>query len=138
MADASKNQSSWCDRLSPRLVRLIARNGRKPMTHRQIVERSGLSNGTVVRLSKLENWDTVTVGARRKFLAACRVSKNNLWRHLQFLRRQFDLNRTHPPFEYTRAFSERWQHSKSENARREFYMGFSELKALKILRDEKK
>lgn len=78
------------NRLSPRLVRLLARsaNGRHGLSHREIAALSGLSVGTVGRLSTMNDWETVSVSVARRFSAACGVDHLRVGRHMDYLKRR--------------------------------------------------
>ena len=62
-------------RFPPVLVRLLAKDGRRALSDREIVAASGgrLTIADVKRLSLLGSWDDVSVRHLRAFLVACNV-----------------------------------------------------------------
>lgn len=79
------------NRFPPCLARMVARkqNGRgaKRLPLREIAERSGLSYGVVVRLSRQRSWDNVPIAVADKFMAACGIDPLHPKRKLWYLRR---------------------------------------------------
>lgn len=55
------------------MCRILARDHRQSMTVDAIASRCGLSNRSVIRLSKLHSWDSVRVGVALRFMSACGV-----------------------------------------------------------------
>lgn len=80
---------AFCDRMPPRLCRLVARerHGRKGLSLRQIAQRSGLSLACVSELSRRATWRGLKIETVEAFSRACGVDLFRLRRHVQFLKR---------------------------------------------------
>lgn len=72
----------------PCMCRLVARNGRRPMSHREIAKASGLSVDTVARLSLKMDWSGVKIDVAVKFSAGCNVNHMALERTMDYVRRR--------------------------------------------------
>lgn len=57
--------------LPPIMIRLLAKEGPKPLTTEQIAERSGLSPERITSISWLTTWGGVDIVEMEKFLKAC-------------------------------------------------------------------
>lgn len=77
------------DRASPRLCRLLARkkHGLLPMSNADIALRSGLARSTVNKIGQMQNWDRVTVGVMKRFMAGCGVDPWLLYKQFNYWRR---------------------------------------------------
>jgi hypothetical protein len=98
------------DKLPPILVRLLARQGGRPMSMSGIAQASGLEMHTVDALSWSLDWNTVPLGTMRRFLTGCGVdfAKFSEWKravnylespgcNFRYLRRHKDWKSTYEP-----------------------------------------
>lgn len=77
-------------RIPPYAYRLLARNGREPMTVAELMVRSGLSRGVVLRLSAATSWAQVKVSVADRFIMGCGydpMQTRSAWRYLERLTR---------------------------------------------------
>lgn len=72
--------------MPPYLVRLLARNGSRPLTCYEIAERSGLSSTRVKKISRADNWLNIKTGETIRFMAACGVEVLHLKKPLRVVR----------------------------------------------------
>lgn len=72
----------------PILCRILARkaNGRRPMTIRDIAEKSGLRKSKVALIAVKESWSGIAIDDVVKFAAGCGVDLTNTKRNREFLR----------------------------------------------------
>ncbi len=61
------------DKIPPNLCRILARNGRKAMTNREIADASGLTIKRVGEIARQTSWGKVDVCQASAFAAACGV-----------------------------------------------------------------
>jgi hypothetical protein len=61
------------DRLPPWQVRLLALDGREPMTTRQLSAKSGLSRATIKALARANSWYSFELSTIVKFTDACGI-----------------------------------------------------------------
>ena len=73
------------DKLPPNLVRLIARDGRKALSNRDIARKSGLSLKRIGQISKMTTWGSLQVGEAGAFADACGVDLINLAKTRKYL-----------------------------------------------------
>lgn len=76
------------NKFPPCLCRLVARKdgGMKLMSNRDIAARAGLSKSSVIKISRLERWDTLPLKTVESFSRACGVDLLQPSRHIHFLR----------------------------------------------------
>ena len=72
-----QNLLTFVNALSPCLCRLYAHKGRRPLSHQDIVEKSGLALSTVSRLSKARTWSGCRIETIVAFSFACGVNHFN-------------------------------------------------------------
>tara|TARA_Y100000034_G_C6722777_1_gene319838 strand:- start:215 stop:529 length:315 start_codon:yes stop_codon:yes gene_type:complete len=75
------------DKLPPNLVRLIARDGRKALSNRDIARKSGLSLKRIGQISKMTTWGSLQVGEAAAFADACGVDLINQAKTRKYLMR---------------------------------------------------
>lgn len=63
----------FLDRFPPCAVRLAARMRGRPMSNANIADLSGLSRGTVNRLSRMRSWHSITIRVASIFCIACQA-----------------------------------------------------------------
>lgn len=86
------------NRHSPRLVRILARQGGKPMSLRAISKAAGLSFCTVQRIINANKWEHLTLATIDAFHSACGFNPFNVSRVNEFLKRQEEVNKTAFPY----------------------------------------
>ena len=75
------------DKLPPNLVRLIARDGRKALSNREISNKSGLTLKRVGQISKMNTWSNLQVSEANAFAEACGVDLINQAKTRKYLMR---------------------------------------------------
>lgn len=77
------------EKFPPCVCRYLARknHGHKPMTVRDIAEKSGLGKSTVAKLSLLRTWKGVSIDTVVSFSLACGVDLLNPHKVTEYLRR---------------------------------------------------
>lgn len=80
------------DKLPPNVCRLLAREpkmSKRPLTTEQIAKRSGLSKQTVLKISKLRSWATLSLAQMEAFKFGCGVIPGREAIHRAYLKRTF-------------------------------------------------
>jgi len=93
------------DKLPPNVCRLIARMPKRmkePLTTEQIAKRSGLSKQTVLKISKLRSWATVTLENHEKFKFGCGITPGRECLQIAYIKRSQDKNQTQQSFYHLR------------------------------------
>ena len=75
------------DKLPPNLVRLIARDGRRALSNRDIANKSGLTLKRVGQISRMETWASLQVAEANAFAEACGVDLINQAKTRKYLMR---------------------------------------------------
>lgn len=97
----------YADRLPPFVCRLLARKSRQqPLTTKEIAERSGLDEKTVIKLSKQKSWAKY-LRIVDSFRAACGVNPRSERKQFEYVRLQ---RANKNPFPHLNALS--WQERK--------------------------
>src|SRR6185436_4902830 len=75
----------------PRLCRAMAltNRGHQAMSHKEVAEKAGLSKERIIRLSKLEKWDTVPIGEAQRYARACGLQLHRLRSDVYLRMRRF-------------------------------------------------
>jgi hypothetical protein len=85
-----KKLAAFADRCPPILCRLLARTGRgeqsRPLTNLEIARRSGMTERSVLNLSRKTSWAGLTLDVIDAFTSACGVSLFHLSRQKRFWR----------------------------------------------------
>lgn len=98
----------WLERLNrlpPNVCRLLAREPHRakvPLTTEQIAKRSGLSKQTVLKISKLRSWASVTLQNLERFEFGCGIRPGSEARQLWYLKRTKDKSKTQQGFYHLR------------------------------------
>lgn len=87
MNTKGKTLLAYLDILPPIICRMLARERQRPLTAREIAERSGLAIKTVRHVSKLKSWANVQVRIADAFRTACGVTPLTHHKQLFYLRR---------------------------------------------------
>ncbi len=82
-----KTYLSIVDEFPPALCRLVARQGRRGFTDRELAERTGWSTQKVVHIASAGSWADITVGDMASFMTACGVGPATIRHHRRFLKR---------------------------------------------------
>jgi hypothetical protein len=93
------------DRLPPNVCRLIARTPhrmKEPLTTEQIAKRSGLSKQTVLKISKLRSWASVSIFQMERFKEGCGLTCGKECLQLAYIKRSQDKNQTQQSFYHLR------------------------------------
>lgn len=63
------------NRFSPKLCRAMARSddGLRPISHQNLGLRCGISKTRIIRLSKLDRWDSIELGVASAYAKACGI-----------------------------------------------------------------
>lgn len=71
------------------MCRFLARkhHGHAPMSHEDVAAASGLARSTVVAISKLASWDTLSLRTIVAFSEGCGVDLLAPWRQIRFWKR---------------------------------------------------
>ena len=64
---------------------MMAKTGKHAATIRELVDNSGLSIRTIIRLSKRRSWDNVPVSTASSFISACGLNFDNMSAHVKEL-----------------------------------------------------
>jgi len=75
------------DRLPPNLVRVLARDGGRSLSNKDIAAMSGLSVKRIGQISKMKSWGRLQVSEVAAFAAACGVDLVNQSKTRKYLMR---------------------------------------------------
>ena len=75
------------NQLPPSLCRLVAHNRKRPLSHQDIANASGLAKSTVVKISQMDRWDSLPLCTIEAFSKACGVNFMSPKRSLLIIRR---------------------------------------------------
>lgn len=75
------------DKLPPNLVRVLARNGGKSLSNRDISAKSGLTVKRIGQISRMGSWGGLQVSEAAAFAAACGVDLINQAKTRKYLMR---------------------------------------------------
>lgn len=67
----------------------LTNRGHRAMSHQEVAARAGLSKERVIRLSKLEQWDTVPIGEAQRYARACGLQLHRLRSDVYLRMRRF-------------------------------------------------
>jgi hypothetical protein len=75
------------DKLPPNLVRVLARDGRRSLSNKDISSRSGLTVKRVGQISRMKSWGGLQVSEAAAFTEACGVDLINQSKTRKYLMR---------------------------------------------------
>ena len=75
------------DKLPPNLVRVLARNGRRSLSNRDIAAESGLTVKRIGQISRMRSWGGLQISEAAAFAEACGVDLINQAKTRKYLMR---------------------------------------------------
>jgi|TARA_Y100000310_G_scaffold11165_1_gene11749 hypothetical protein len=75
------------DKLPPNLVRVLARDGRKSLSNRDIAAKSGLTVKRIGQISRMRSWSGLQISEAASFAEACGVDLINQAKTRKYLMR---------------------------------------------------